>query len=141
MSAATVLDAGSFQGKTEVPRERLSVRIARADPQKYKSVHDANAWLNPYLVMRADGIEVIAQGIASGRKTVSSNDLLRTLVELPMSAWPYGRVIAVQDTGVRAADRNGVLDRNDEEAINRNHQAGIKILLDLRVKVEAWPSA
>jgi hypothetical protein len=51
-----------------------------------------------------EGIEVIAQGLPSGRQTVASADLRRTLVALQVSAWPYGRVVAVQDASLRAGD-------------------------------------
>ena len=139
--AATALAARPTQGDTTAPRGRLNPRIAAADKQRYKSIQDAKAWLNPYLVIGADGIEVIAKSIPSGSKTVASADLRRTLIELPVDAWPYGRVAALQDTGLRAADRNGVPDRNDEEAIHRNHQAAAAILEALGVVIELWPSA
>ena len=80
--AATALAARPLQGDTTAPRGRFNPRIAAADRQRYKSIQDAKAWLNPYLVIRADGIEVIAKSIPSGRKTVASADLRRTLIEL-----------------------------------------------------------
>ncbi len=139
--SATALAARPLQGDTTAPRQRLSPRIEKANRQRYKSVQDAEAWLNPNLGIGADGIVVISKSIPSGRKTVASAELRRTLVELPVEAWPYGRVVALSDTGVRASDRNGVLDRHDEEAIRRNHQAAIKILKALGVVIEFWPSA
>jgi hypothetical protein len=87
------------------------------------------------LVIGADGIEVIATSLPAGRNTVASSDLQRTLIELPVNAWPYGRVVVVQDTGLRASDRS------DEEPINRNREAALNILKALRVHVERWPSA
>jgi hypothetical protein len=139
--AATAPAARTLQDDTAVPRGRLNPRIAAADRERYKSVQDAKAWLNPYLVIGADGIEVIAKSIPSGRKTVAAAELRRTLIELPVDAWPYGRVAGLQDTGLRAADQNGVLDRNDEKAIHPNHQAAATILKALGVLIELWPSA
>ncbi len=68
-----------------------------AAPERYKSVRDAKDSENPYLVIRRDGIELIAKGLASGRKTVAAVDLEQTLIELPLTAWPYGRVVTVQE--------------------------------------------
>lgn len=58
-----------------------------------------------------------------------------TLIELPVNAWPYGRVVVVEGNGLRASDRS------DEEAVKRNLEAALKILKALRVHVERWPSA
>jgi hypothetical protein len=43
--------------------------------------------------------------IAAGYASVSSRQ-----------GWPYGRVVAAQETGLRAADRS------DDEPIKRNHE-------------------
>lgn len=43
----------------------------------------------------ADGIEVIATSLSAGRKTVASADLWRSLIDRPVTAWPYGRVVVV----------------------------------------------
>ena len=115
--------------------ERLHPNIAAADRQKYKSINDAKLWRNPYLVIKADGIEVISRAIPSGRKTVQAADLVRTLIDLPVDAWPYGKVVAVQDTGIRAADRS------NDEAIRRNHEAVAAALESLAIEIELWPSA
>src|SRR5881227_2207053 len=101
--AASMLAARPVQTDT-VQAGRLNARIGPANPQRYKSIRDAKDWENPYLVIRRDGIEVIAKSVPSGRKTVASTDLRRTLLELPVIAWPYGKVVAVQDIGIRAGD-------------------------------------
>jgi hypothetical protein len=132
---ATVLAARPLQRQSTAPAGQLNSRIAAADKRRFQSITDARAWRNPYLVIGADGIEVIATSLPAGRNTVASSDLQRTLIELPVNAWPYGRVVVVQDTGLRASDRS------DEEPINRNREAALNILKALRVHVERWPSA
>jgi hypothetical protein len=114
---------------------QLSRRIPAANPEKYGSVRDARDWLNPYIVVRADGIEVIAKAIPSGRTTVAAEDLRAMLLRLPVKAWPYGRIVAAQENGVRAADRS------DDEPMKRNHQAVEAVLKGLHVEVDWWPSA
>lgn len=115
--------------------ERLNPRIGPANPQQYRSIRDAKDWKNPYVVIRPDGIEVIASGLRSGRQTVTATDLQRTLLDLPMTAWPYGRVVAVQEIGIRAADRS------DDQPIADNLGVTLAILKALQVTIERWPSA
>jgi hypothetical protein len=67
---------------------------------------------------------------ASGRKFISAAELERTLLSLPAEAWPYGRVVAVQDTIVRRSDRN------DQRLIADNRSAVLAILSALQVTAE-----
>ncbi len=113
---------------------RLDPRIGRANPQRYKSIHDAQDWENPYLVIRRDGIEVIAKASPSGQQIVASTDLQRTLIQLPLSAWPYGRVVGMSDIGIVEPDGR------DEQPINENREAALAILKALQITVERWPT-
>jgi hypothetical protein len=130
--AASALTGSLQSGSVQIGR--LNPEIRPAAPQRYKSIRDAKDWENPYLVIRRDGIEVIAKGLASGRKTVAAADLEHTLIELPVAAWPYGRVAAVQEIGIRAADRS------DEKLIADNLEATLAILKKLKVTVDRWPN-
>jgi hypothetical protein len=134
ISAASVFVGRPMQNDT-VEAGRLNGRIGPANPQRYKSVHDARKWENPILVIRAEGVQVISQGLRSGERTVAPTDLRRTLINLPVTAWPYGRVVVVQDIGVRAADLS------DGPAIDTNRKVTLAILKTLKVTVERWPSA
>jgi hypothetical protein len=88
---------------------------------------------NPYLVIRREGVEVIAEGFPFGR-TVNVRDLEKTLIELPVTAWPYGRVVGLSDISIREPDGS------DERPINDNRRAALAILKTLQVRVERWPS-
>src|SRR5215472_215109 len=112
--------------------QRLPARIPRADPAKYKSVRDAALWKNPFLTITRDGFDVRFQG---GRMFGPLSVLARTLVGLPDSAWPYGRVIAGAENGVRAAGDA------DDAAIKRNRDEADKILRELGLVIDWWPSA
>ena len=91
-----------------------------------------------------DGIEVIAKQLPSVRKTVAAADLERTLIELPVAAWPYGRVAAVQETSLRAvsaeAGSSAVADGSDDKSIADNLKAALATLRKLDVTVNRWPS-
>jgi hypothetical protein len=113
---------------------QLDSRIGPAKRERYKSILDAQDWRNPYLRIRRDGIEVIAEGLPVGR-TVSVRDLERTLIELPVTAWPYGAVAGVVDISIREPDGS------DEQPINDNRRATLAILKALKVTVERWPSS
>ena len=113
---------------------RLNPRIGIAAPERYASVRDANDWKNPYLVIRADGIEVTAKLIASGQKIVQAADLEQTLLGLAVAAWPCGRVVAVQEN-LRAPDHN------DDAAVAQNLTTAVAVLTKLDVVVMRWPGA
>ncbi|MCA1686175.1 MAG: hypothetical protein LC745_09385, partial [Planctomycetia bacterium] len=104
-----------------------------ADREKYQSVRDAKDWQNPYLVVGADGVVVISKAVLGGRKTVPVRELSHTLLGLPVDAWPYGRVIAIQEAGIRSGDDDKVIEQNKEKAE--------RDLKGLQVKLEWWPSA
>ena len=131
----TIFGASAIAGRPEqndsVPR--LNSRIGATDPQRYKTVRDPKNWENPCLVIRRDGIEVIAKGLPSGRQIVATAELRRTLIELPVAAWPYGRVVAVQKFNARA------LDGSDEKPIDDNLIIMVAFLKGLEVTIEKWP--
>jgi len=109
--------------------QRLPARIPTADPAMYRDVLDATDWKNPYLLITRDGFDVRFQG---GRMFGPLSVLAQTLVGLPDSAWPYGRVVAGQEIGVRSRDDGPVIQRNREEAD--------RILRGVGLSVQWWPS-
>jgi hypothetical protein len=132
-SAACLWTLGSW---TVLPFSLLqptpfSQRIPAADPEKYSSVRDAKDWANPYLIVKSNTIEVISKTISSGREIVTLDGLREALINLPLTAWPYGRVVAIQPQGF-----GGPLDRSP---IVRNMKAVKTLLEDLPVLVDPWP--
>lgn len=99
------------------------------EPNKafYSAVQDARQWRNPYLLVRADGIEIL-----STHQIVSPDQVITTLAR-PPHKWPYGRVVAVQEIAIRS--------RNDDILIRRNLQQTLQLLKDAGVDVEVWPTA
>src|SRR6185295_7845996 len=83
---------GAASARTIVQAQPFSRRVPPADPQKYKSIRDAKDWANPYLMVLKDQVEIISPTLASGHKAVPVGQLRDALLELPTSAWPYGRV-------------------------------------------------
>lgn len=75
--------------------ERLPARIPPANPVKYERVRDASNRNNPYLVITSEGFDLRFSG---GQIHGSLSILARTIVGLPDSAWPYGRVLAASES-------------------------------------------
>ena len=121
--------------RRSVQAEGLDPRIGEPNQQQYDSIIDAKDWKNPILVIRREGIELIAKAITSGDRIVAVTDLAEVLRELPVSAWPYGRVVVLQEIGIRTGDVN------EERMITANHEQALVILKKLGATVQEWPSA
>jgi len=118
------------QARKPVISARLDNRIPPADRAKYRAVREWSEWKNPYLTVTRDGIEVWSEG---RKQMVAPDGLATTLIGLPLSAWPYGRVVAGSEAGLRST--------GDDEKIQRNRQRADEVLRDLGLTAEWWPSA
>jgi len=90
-------------------------------------------WRNPYLLIRADGVGLL--DLADNAEIVlKPEELLPALAKLPATAWPYGRVVAASENGVRGSEQDGV-------AIRRNKGIVGGILEGAHITVNWVPSA
>jgi hypothetical protein len=126
------LFSSSWHGVPPGAEGRLDPKIPPPDAEKYKFVRDAPDWANPYLVVRADGVDLISKAIPGGRKKIAVKDLHKALVGLPVSAWPYGRVVAVSEISIRSG--------NDDELVGENAKVVDSVLHRLGVNINRWPS-
>jgi hypothetical protein len=92
------------------PEARLQ-QIPPADPQKYGQAPGFKEWRNPYLIIRKDGVALLDTQ-NSEEHLIKLEDLPQTLAQLPRSAWPYGRVVAVIEPGVRASGDDALIRKN-----------------------------
>lgn len=69
------------------------------------------------------------------RQIISCDELAAQLESLPPTAWPYGRVVAAQEIGIRRADGT------DGRPIAENKARVDRILTSLGVRVKWWASA
>ncbi|HVZ82432.1 MAG TPA: hypothetical protein VG893_02070 [Terracidiphilus sp.] len=116
----------------------------------YVDIHDPAAWANPFLSVEVDSIDLrinltdanpsslgkgtLLRPAAARRQEVQIHlsDLATAIVDLPDSAWRYGRVIAIAEApNAPAADR---------PRIRRNVETAIRQLNDMGVVVEEWPA-
>jgi hypothetical protein len=69
--------------------------IAAADPAKYPPLQETKHWSNPYLVIRADRVGLLTGVAANEEQMLKPEEVLNALAQLPASAWPYGRAVAI----------------------------------------------
>ncbi len=111
----------------------LKDRIPPAKPNKYHYIVDASHWQNPYLMVHANGVEVRTGGSARYGRIVPITEIVGFLEKLPDHAWPYGLIVGVSESGVRAP--------GDDPGITRNREELLRLLREAGVTVELWPSA
>jgi hypothetical protein len=115
---------------------------------RYLAVHTRESWSNPFLTVGRETIRMRvilpdpltnAYGTgtmlrpADARKQdldIRLADLPNALAAIPSGAWPYGRVVALEETPVEA--------KNERPAVRRNIEATIQVLNDLGIVVDEW---
>ncbi len=74
------------------PAVRLQ-SVAAADPAKYPK--GSQPWSNPYLILRPNEIALMSSAAPNEEQILKPGEVLNTLSQLPASAWPYGRAVAI----------------------------------------------
>ncbi len=90
--------------------------IPPASPEKYRGMIDMKGWRNPFLVIRTDGVGLLDVA-NSEQRLLKPGDLIRALAQLPASAWPNGRVVAVTESGQRSSADDAVKIRENRAIV------------------------
>ncbi len=124
-------------------------KIPLPTKSRYVDVHEPGAWANPFLSVDANMINLrVTVGDANPSSygeggmlrpkaarvrevQIRVADLADGLIALPESAWPYGRVVAVEESPLA--------DKKQRPAVRRQVEAVIAQLNDLGVVVDEWP--
>jgi hypothetical protein len=135
------------QSKMDSARQELE-QIPPPSKNRYLSVRNKDAYANPFLVVHPQTITLTiifrdqdpnafdAGGMLRPAKArrqeldIRPVDLPRALAALSPEAWPYGRVVAIEESPGAP--------HNERVAIRRNVEATIQILNDLGVVVDEW---
>ena len=112
------------------PEIRLQ-QIPPADPEKFASAHDMKRWGNPYLILQANGVTMF-DAVNHEERLLKPEELPEALANLPSSAWPYGRVVAVTEAGVHST--------GDDVSIRRNRGIVAGTLESLHIAISWVPS-
>jgi len=113
------------------PEARIQ-KIPSADPQKYAGQRDMKAWRNPYLIVRVDGVGLLDVS-NNEQQMVDPDKLSEALAKLPGSAWPYGRVVAIQEISVAGSDE-------DKAKLRKNRALVAGALESMQVVINWVPS-
>ena len=101
--------------------------------EEIRRIRTAEDWPNPIVVVNSDSFYLILQ--VDGRRVqeeLNLADLEKTLTGLKHDRWPLGRVVAVQENGLRSPGDNEKISEKSKE---------IKHMLELhKVMIELWPS-
>ncbi|MGH9504028.1 MAG: hypothetical protein ACRD20_14345 [Terriglobales bacterium] len=117
MAAAAVLASCTSTPKAPDPAALEAGAYARiqaipaADSKKYGEVENYKTWQNPYLIIRKDGVGLL--DVANHEERwIKLEELPAALADLPAAAWPYGRVVAVTENGIRTSGDNVLIRKN-----------------------------
>jgi hypothetical protein len=102
-------------------------QIPAADPQKFGQARNMKSWRNPYLIVKTDGLWLLDVS-NNEERPLNPDQLLDALAALPASAWPNGRVVAVQE-GTANSDADRVALRKNR-AILAGTLEGAKVLIN-----------
>lgn len=156
VSAATPTLSPSLAQPNAKQVARAKMDAERAELEKippplkshYLSVASASAWQNPFVVVGTDSLKVIVMMGDANPSQVGAGGLLRPagarkdieeiqpaklaelLSDLPANAWPYGRVVAIEESRQP--------ERADRVAMRRNMESAIATLNNLGVVVNEW---
>ena len=139
--------AQAAQHAKDTARQEID-QIPPPAKSRYLAVHTETSWTNPFLTVGRETIHmrVILPDVnpnaygtgtmlrpADARKQeldIRLADLPTALAAVPQGAWPYGRVIAVEETPIET--------KTDRPAVRRNVEATIQVLNDLGIVVDEW---
>jgi hypothetical protein len=134
----------------DTDRQQLD-QIPPPAKSRYMAIHTRESWGNPFLIVDkktvtlrimypegpqsdiAPGGMMHPTGARKRELQLRLSDLPEALAALPAGAWPYGRVIAVEEGALAV--------RADRIQVRRNVETTIQVLNDLGVVVYEWPGA
>jgi hypothetical protein len=101
--------------KTNETRYQLNKKIPSANIHTYQSKTSADVWQNPYLLIRPDGVLLFVKRVGINGTVIHVDQLEKALVDIPVKAWPYGRVVAFQEVGIRAVGTDKLMTFNEDK--------------------------
>jgi hypothetical protein len=113
----------------------LLQRVPAADPTKYPPLLATRHWSNPYVVIRPGSVGLLSSVDVNEEQILKPEEVLNALARLPMSAWPYGRVVAI------LVDDKAAASEADKIAIRRNRGIVAGDLANAHVAIRWIPTS
>ncbi len=145
MTAKEIADQQAEQ-RAELEDQRTELQLIPPPAKSsYMAVHSFDSWMNPYITVQSNVVELhVTRGDANptslgvggmlrpvaarrAELTLTMDKLGEGISAVPADAWPYGRVVAVEEAHHVPA--------NAEPAVRRNLEATVAKLADLGVVV------
>lgn len=138
IGAALVSSVACTKAPTQAAASQSSARmriesLPAGDPQKFHDVRKMRDWKNPYLIVRADGVALLDVS-DNEEKLLTPDQLLDALGNLPTSAWPYGRVVAVAESATATSD-------SDKARLRKNRALVAGSLQNMQILINWVPAA
>jgi len=114
LAGISLAGCSSQQNAVKPPDPEVVLQtIPAADPAQVERIRDMKTWRNPYLIVRTDGVTLL-DSADNAEITVKTDDLLAELARLPVSNWPYGRVVAATEISARSSEQDAVAIRRNK---------------------------
>jgi len=108
-------------------------RIPDPKMEEIRRIRTAEDWPNPIVLVNSDSFYLVLH--VDGERVQAELDLAnleKKLKELKLDRWPLGRVVAVEENGLRSPGDNEKISEKAKE---------VKQMLELhKVMIELWPS-
>src|SRR5215467_11433272 len=85
-----------------VRNSRIIDSLPAPQDAEIRKIQTADKWRNPYVIVYPDGYELILPNKKRTDAHLALGELENALLDLPWEGWPLGKVIAVQETGIRS---------------------------------------
>ena len=134
--------------KNEATARQSLENIPPPSKHLYLNVHSTDGWQNPFVTVHRDTLTLriifpqqtssafdagtMLHPAAARRQEleIRMSDLPEALSAIPDYSWPYGRVVAIQESPTAS--------RQDRAQIRRNVEQALRIVNDLDVVADEW---
>jgi hypothetical protein len=120
--------------ETSTPDAGMRLRaIPAVTDEHYRTTQDLKSWRNPYLIVGTEGVSLLDVSSHEEHR-LKMEELAEALANLPSTAWPYGRVVALQEVAVSGSP-------SDSSKIRENRAKVAAALHTLEIAINYVPSA
>jgi len=135
MTGFSLLACSRQEGHAAPDAVTLLQSVTPADPVKFPALQESKHWSNPYLVIRPGHVGLLTGVAANEEQILKPEEVLKALAQLPASAWPYGRAVAV------LVDAKPTSSEEDKIALRRNRGIVAGELQSAHVAIQWIPSS
>jgi hypothetical protein len=118
--------------QTTSPTNRVIDSLPAPKDAEIRKIRTPDKWHNPYVIVCADGYELILADKKRSNRSLTLDELESTLLDLQLPQWPLGKVVAVQETGIRSPA--------DNLQISSNLRTLKRMLASHKIVINLWPS-